>query len=600
MDKAISWWRDNTPEDDSNAYDYVTVFGNKYSHEPWRDPDGAMFIGNELRQCRYVGIHLGWVGGTPPYGCGPLHVITAWGDDRDDMSEPELRENPMWVYVTDSDAQAGDPPEDVQGHLYDDYDNPATPNRDKGWYLNDYLLYGAALHPFIMNITTLGDSESEHPNYVTASESVKIVHEEPGAATGLHYIACTDTVIIEYDTTVEILQPGYVADCTVDDSDPYRIEVNCAFTPPLPTGTPVRITTRFVELQYNDLCHWDIYFTTDKSQPRGVAAPGVQWQIDTPYLADTDPAAPGLCRGYVVGAFTVCADEDCQIVLAEHRVQHEYGSNEDPERHDIYLTARPENLESCYLCNLRFAHSDVELDDVALWGVSEWDWIDEGPPRELAPGASDLVLVEYPERLPTLNWSIVSGDAPDPEAWNATGGYVYGGFRLYSDPGGMDLLREHRFQYRYDYTLDPEHHEFELDLLEAGISYFVGELRFGHSYGKLSSDELCALDLAADDGWIGEAPDLQTINAAVPVLATLDWSGLLPYPEMACCPLGDCNCDGVVSFDDIAPFVLALTGEAVYAQAYPDCYWTNADCDLDGDVDFDDINAFVSVLMGGG
>ncbi|MBK9126971.1 MAG: hypothetical protein IPM13_04135 [Phycisphaerales bacterium] len=59
------------------------------------------------------------------------------------------------------------------------------------------------------------------------------------------------------------------------------------------------------------------------------------------------------------------------------------------------------------------------------------------------------------------------------------------------------------------------------------------------------------------------------------------------------CP-GDMNCDGVVDFDDIDPFVLALSGPAAYHGQYPNCQWLNADTDGDGDVDFDDIDPFVS------
>ncbi len=59
---------------------------------------------------------------------------------------------------------------------------------------------------------------------------------------------------------------------------------------------------------------------------------------------------------------------------------------------------------------------------------------------------------------------------------------------------------------------------------------------------------------------------------------------------------GDVNCDGVVDFDDIDPFVLALTGPAAYALEYPNCERMQADCDADGDVDFDDIDPFVALL----
>ncbi len=79
----------------------------------------------------------------------------------------------------------------------------------------------------------------------------------------------------------------------------------------------------------------------------------------------------------------------------------------------------------------------------------------------------------------------------------------------------------------------------------------------------------------------------------------IEWgSGLFvayaTYPQP-----GDLNCDGVVNFDDIDPFVLALSGQAGYEAAYPNCRWLNADCDGDGQVNFDDIDLFVALLSGG-
>ncbi len=59
---------------------------------------------------------------------------------------------------------------------------------------------------------------------------------------------------------------------------------------------------------------------------------------------------------------------------------------------------------------------------------------------------------------------------------------------------------------------------------------------------------------------------------------------------------GDLDCDGDVDFDDIEPFVLALSDAAAYEAAYPGCPLPNADADGDGDVDFDDINPFVALL----
>jgi endonuclease/exonuclease/phosphatase family metal-dependent hydrolase len=60
---------------------------------------------------------------------------------------------------------------------------------------------------------------------------------------------------------------------------------------------------------------------------------------------------------------------------------------------------------------------------------------------------------------------------------------------------------------------------------------------------------------------------------------------------------GDANCDGRTDFDDINPFVLALTGRSGYAATYPGCPWLNADCNGDNAVNFDDINPFVELLV---
>jgi len=60
--------------------------------------------------------------------------------------------------------------------------------------------------------------------------------------------------------------------------------------------------------------------------------------------------------------------------------------------------------------------------------------------------------------------------------------------------------------------------------------------------------------------------------------------------------LGDLNCDGVVNFGDINPFVLALANPETYATLYPDCNILNADINGDGVVSFRDINPFVALL----
>lgn len=67
--------------------------------------------------------------------------------------------------------------------------------------------------------------------------------------------------------------------------------------------------------------------------------------------------------------------------------------------------------------------------------------------------------------------------------------------------------------------------------------------------------------------------------------------------------VGDCNCDGAVTFDDIKYFVVALGGEQAWithhlAQngAPPTCPYANCDASGAGGVTFDDIKPFVALL----
>ena len=62
---------------------------------------------------------------------------------------------------------------------------------------------------------------------------------------------------------------------------------------------------------------------------------------------------------------------------------------------------------------------------------------------------------------------------------------------------------------------------------------------------------------------------------------------------------GDTNCDGAITYGDINPFVVALSGQTAYETKYPNCYWLNADCNNDDLVNYGDINTFVNLLSGG-
>lgn len=103
---------------------------------------------------------------------------------------------------------------------------------------------------------------------------------------------------------------------------------------------------------------------------------------------------------------------------------------------------------------------------------------------------------------------------------------------------------------------------------------------------QFTSSSAAAIDIAADGtiSVVGSA-----YNSTVDRSEAVWWHTVAVHP-------GDLNCDGVVDFDDISPFVLALSDPAGYTAAYPNCNVLNGDCNGDGFVDFNDINSFVTLL----
>ncbi len=61
---------------------------------------------------------------------------------------------------------------------------------------------------------------------------------------------------------------------------------------------------------------------------------------------------------------------------------------------------------------------------------------------------------------------------------------------------------------------------------------------------------------------------------------------------------GDLDCDGVVSFFDIEPFIAAILDPAAYESTSPNCRIANGDLNADGQVNFFDIDPFVECLFG--
>lgn len=102
------------------------------------------------------------------------------------------------------------------------------------------------------------------------------------------------------------------------------------------------------------------------------------------------------------------------------------------------------------------------------------------------------------------------------------------------------------------------------------------------------------------DGTIGQ-PDAGTMSGGTFTLTGGFWA--VTGAGSAICR-GDLNCDGVIDFGDINPFILALSNWPQWLQTYPDCPPQNADVNADGIYGgaqgFGDINPFISLLNSGG
>ena len=330
MDTATRWWlrSGNNKWKDSNQYTKVTFYGNRH-RAPWADPDGAGFIGNELRDCQYVGLGMSW-NGEVPWKCGQLHVITAWGDEGPDGGyRYPSGVNPSQVKVTDSDDLIQELGQDVRTYTYDDYNNPLHPE-GPGWYLIDYTVY--LVKPYIMNVTTLCEADDVGVNTVTVVGSYRIHQDDPRPATDLHYVVGNNEHyrILDYETTIDwntVNEPVVIP----NDDPPTELTVTWNLSDnPVPQCNLVTITTQLVLPAHNEIYYEDVYFTYPTSPQNGVAKPSFNWRIDTP--AAPDPDACWACGGFVVGAFDLYSDEGCTDLVGEYGLQHEYTYDQDPER----------------------------------------------------------------------------------------------------------------------------------------------------------------------------------------------------------------------------------------------------------------------------
>lgn len=119
----------------------------------------------------------------------------------------------------------------------------------------------------------------------------------------------------------------------------------------------------------------------------------------------------------------------------------------------------------------------------------------------------------------------------------------------------------------------------QMRLITAGTSYMGQEPAEAH-FGLGGAREIARLEVRWADG-------RRSVRTHLPANQVHDVTFAL----------ADMNCDGRTSVADIAGFVLALTDDAAYSNAYPLCEIMHADADENGEISVGDIGVFVSELV---
>lgn len=348
-------------------------------------------IANELRECRFTGLGLSWLG-IVPWECNQIHVVTAWGDSGDESMFGE-GENPVAIIIADSDNEILHPDSNLRTYTYDDYADPMEPNQGEGWYLIDYDVYPS--HPYIQNLTTLGRADTTFQDAVSVTGSYRILQDSSETASGLHYVVGSweNYQILDYETEISRPEPGE-PDITELGDPPRKIAVDWDSLA-VATGTLVTINTELVLPNENVLCYDDVHFTYQGGSA-GSGKPALQWRIES--YPNNDTLACGVCGGYVIGGFEIYSDALLNNKLGEFRLSHEYTFKQDPEQHDFSL----KTYDTFYMANLRFGQCYGKIDADSLWNFEGWIEIF---PDTFEVGGTDSVEVN-------LNWE---GLLPYPE-----------------------------------------------------------------------------------------------------------------------------------------------------------------------------------------
>jgi len=564
INNALNWWLGsaNNLWDGSHAgytanpYTVVTSYGN-FVLVPWANPNGARFIGNQLREYQSVGLSISHPRTSASGNPGGGHAITAWGDSG---TSANLTANPALLIVADSDRDNGG---DFQTYTYDSYTNPNPTgfNEGNGWYFNN-----ATNHWFIKHITTLCPTDSPVDPHDGPTQkvvgSLKMHQDGPLHAKDLHYDAWTDYDILGYRTEIDWTTDN---DPTITESNAHQylhpvfpttrdtIHVEWDLSDnPVPYCTNVTITTEFILQNRNGIHYDDVHFTYGAAAA-GTYLPAFGWNVETARLADVNVV--DITGGYLIGAFDLYDFSGEPNLVCEYRLIHQYPYTQDPEHHAFALWGDDDGCADFddLTPGTEFRFGDTFTTQGYSVACLEFFWeqgdaVTAGFARvSRSPEETGMVLqlnnisAEFDFGGPASSLSFafgeyggninfeVNGDFLNVQNFADVNGLTVGGCFVtvtngFGNDTGTVLIEGQIDQLRLG-----GQELFIDDVCPSGqdISRYVAtNFRFGHSYGMLDSESLWQFH-----DWMTNSPSRATLSARAPFELTLDWKGRLPYPE---------------------------------------------------------------------
>jgi hypothetical protein len=126
--------------------------------------------------------------------------------------------------------------------------------------------------------------------------------------------------------------------------------------------------------------------------------------------------------------------------------------------------------------------------------------------------------------LPDLRWVMETPYIDNAQRIpNVTGGYVIGSFELRNLDAPEEPAVLYRLIHQYLYNQSPEFHRI---LISGTDGFELTNIKFGHSYGYLTVEELWEFK-----DWMTESRATYQLSGEEEIGIEIDWEGMLPYPE---------------------------------------------------------------------